>query len=209
MYPPRTPTKSHDSTVNSLIRNLSIKWSLGLPIRDTVWSPAKIPNPDAPQEKILTRLRFLYFKDATALHGVIASFEEWARPVVSNWKWKPQQERGTIPTSSGANVFKKDSFLKTSEVPESAVASLIIYLSKLLEDEVYLVKARMESNQSPPANNVDQPGDDGEAASPEKRPLTRVSMAKSPKKRQTTLDFRKVVPQEQSGTAISEFEHGR
>jgi len=217
MYPPRTPTKSHDSTVNSLIRNLSIKWSLGLPIRGASWSPSEIRNPDSPQEKVLTRIRFLYFKDPAALHGVVANFEEWARPSITNWKWKPQQERGTIPTSaSGANVFKRDSFLKTNEVPESAVASLLTHLSKLLEDEVYLVKARMENHQSPPPNIEDQTGNHGtgnhgKAASPEKRPRTRANIAKSPEKpkRQTILDFRKSAPQEQSGNRNHMYESDR
>lgn len=209
MYPPRTPSKSHDSTVNSLIRNLSIKWSLGLPIRDASWSPSGIRNPDSPQEKILTRIRFLYFKDPAALHGVVANFEEWARPVITDWKWKPQQEHGTIPTSaSRANVFTRGSFLKTNEIPESAVASLLAQLSKLLEDEVYLVKARMESNQSPPANISCQTGDHGNAVSPQKRPRTRVNMSKSPEKpkRQTTLDFGKLLPQEPSGSRSSIYE---
>lgn len=209
MYPPRTPTKSHDSTVNSLIRNLSNRWNLGLPIRDADWSPSQIRNPDSLHEKVLTRVRFLYFKDPAALHGVVANFEEWARPLITNWKWKPQQERGTIPTSgSGANVFKRDSYLKTNEVPESAVASLLAYLAKLLEDEVYLVMARMENHQSPPPNTEDQTGNHGKAASPEKRPRTRANMAKSPEKpkRQTTLDFRKSAPQEQSGNRNHMYE---
>ena len=209
MYPPKTPNKSHDSTVNSLIRNLSIKWNLGLPIRDASWSPSEIRNPDSPKEKILTRIRFVYFKDPAALHGVVANFEEWARPVISDWKWKPRQEHGTIPTSaSRANVFNRDSFLKTNEVPESAVASLLTHLAKLLEDEVYLVKARMESNPSPPANIVHQTGDHGKATSPQKRPRTRVNMAKSPEKpkRQTTLDFGKLLPQEQLGSRKSIYQ---
>ena len=202
MYPPRTPTKSHD-IINALVANLSAKWNLQLPVRYAATSPSERQDPDSPREKILTRIRFLYYKDSTALDGVIADFEEWAHPVITNWTWKPQQERGTIPTSaSGASDFERDSFLKTTKIPESAVASLQVHLAKLLEDEIYLVKARMESNQSPPAKTSAGAGDRRETISPQRRPRTRASVVKSPEKskRQTTLDFRKSVPQEQSGS---------
>lgn len=202
MNPPRTPTKAHND-FNIFIRNLSAKWNLQLPVRYAPTSPSQRPNPDSPQEKILTRIRFLFFKDPKALIGVIANFEEWAHPVVTNWKWKPQQERGTIPTSApGVNGFNRDSFLKRTEIPESAIASLVTHLSKLLDDEIYLFKARVESQQSPPANRPDYTPDQGTATSPERRHRTRASMAKSPEKpmRQTILDFGKSAPQEQSGS---------
>lgn len=121
MYPPRTPNKAHDY-LNGIIKSLSAKWSLNLPIRETPWSPSRIENPDDAGEKILSRMRFLYFKDRKALDGVIYSFEDWARPVISDWKWKPRQEPGTIPTApKGVNASHRNSFIKTTDIPQSAI----------------------------------------------------------------------------------------
>jgi len=204
MHPPNTPTKSHDH-LNSIVRSLSAKWSLPLPIRETPWSPSRIVNPDNSEEKVLTRLRFLYFKNPEALNGVIAGFEEWAQPAISEWKWKPQQDRGTIPTSAvGANVLPRNSFLKTVDIPQSVIHDLLTYLLRLLDDEIYLVKARIEANPPAISEKLDHGEDHHRTVSPRKRPRARDKtgiLAEKPK-RQTTLDFGKAVPREQSGSSI-------
>ena len=195
MNPPKTPTKAHDD-LNNLVRNLSAKWNLQLPVRYVATSPSQRQrqNPDSLLEKILDRIGFLYFKDMTALHGVIANFEEW---VVTGWKYKPLQEPGTIPVSAtGA------SFLRTSQIPQSAIGSLLKHLSKLLEDDFYLVKARMESHQSLPAMSVRTHRDSswgcftGETSQSESQPREVAGKAE----RQATLDFGKSGLQEQSGS---------
>ncbi|KAI9878540.1 MAG: hypothetical protein M1830_000594 [Pleopsidium flavum] len=205
MYPPSTPTKSHDN-LNSIVRSLSAKWSLRLPIRETPWSPSRIENPHNPKEKVLTRLRYLYFQNPKALNGVIAGFEEWARPVISDWKWKPRQEHGTIPTSAaGAKGLPGNSFLKSAEIPESAVNDLLTYLLELLDDEIYLMKASIEANLPLFSDKVDRSDDHHETDLPRKTPRARdnTEVPVEQPRRQIALDFGKAVPQHQSDSALN------
>ncbi len=211
---PQTPTKAYDN-VSNIIRKLSAKWDLGLPIRETPWSPSRIEDPQSPQERIFSHIRYLNFKDPTALNQVIASFEEYAGPKRSEWKWKPRQEAGTLPTSTvGGSAWPRESFLKTREVWKSATLDLLQYLLKLLDDEVYIVRARDEGTRTPLTGEPHQQGNFSGDVPPEKPKRPRAKSVVSPSKakpaispgkakRQTTLDYLKTVPQDKSGRGLS------
>ena len=71
MLNPKTPTKADDE-IEKLKRSLSAKWGIQFPVRDLTWSPSR-SNLGLVEEKILTCIQFLYFRDG-ALHHAIEQF---------------------------------------------------------------------------------------------------------------------------------------
>ncbi|KAI9725023.1 MAG: hypothetical protein M1812_000299 [Candelaria pacifica] len=156
MNPPSTPKKTSDE-LNEYIRSLSESWALQLPLRQDIWSPSSRSrnerNTNNEAFRCVAHIRYLFYKRPTALQGVRISLSEYARGHVTDWKFKPRQEPGTLPQLPLPAV--KDQFLARSDISDQLAAKLRHYLLKLLEDEVYMVKEK----HAPTAQNLDADGD--------------------------------------------------
>ena len=143
MEAPKTPTKARDDGINSIVKSLCSKWGLKLPIRDTPWSPSKIPHPGAVEERVLVRIRFLFFKDRDALDSAVKQFEDHAPYVFSEWKFKPQAELEVLPSlPSSESALRRDSALLRDDVTvtERVTAELAENLLHCLDQAAELVR---------------------------------------------------------------------
>lgn len=98
---PSTPSKKADEDINRLIDDLEQRYNLQLPIRDPTWSPAKNTNASTDQQ-ILSCIKYLYFKDRSALTSSIEQFEGHASAIGSKWIFKPKGEPDTLPRHQAA-----------------------------------------------------------------------------------------------------------
>lgn len=147
MEAPRTPTKSRDDGINTIAKKLCAKWGLKLPIRDTPWSPSKISHPGAIEEKVLARIRFLYFKDREALDEAVKQFEDHAPYIYSEWFFKPQAELNVLPSLAPSDsALRRETALRRDDVTVSAcvAAALAENLLHCLDQAAELVRLRVE-----------------------------------------------------------------
>ena len=108
---PSTPSKTKaDEGINKIVDDLVQQWNLHLPIRDATWSPSKNTNQSIDQQ-ILFCIRFLFFKDRSALDDSIAQFEKHARTIQSDWHFKPRAEADVIPSRTRHESARREELL--------------------------------------------------------------------------------------------------
>ena len=119
---PSTPTKKGDG-INQIVRRLNAQWGLNLSVRESLWSPSKVPNPDSKEERIFRLIRFLYFKHFASLQDAIRKFELHAsRQTSSKWVFKPGADPDTLSlraaqgSPSGPNGSVKQTHLSGSVI---------------------------------------------------------------------------------------------
>lgn len=139
--PPVTPSKQKEDP-RTTINHLNSRWKLDLREED-LCSPysesAEVPA--EPSRLCVKIVRFLFYQNRPALESVISNFEEWARGIASAWRWKPRQERGTLPLRQPEDSMLLQNFLvEKVDMTESKRAELIAHLVDLLKDECYLLK---------------------------------------------------------------------
>lgn len=145
---PKTPTKQDDEL--TLITNaLSAKWNLKFPLRGPLWSPSRIKHPESSGEQVLSRLRFLSFKNKEALQYALTHFEgqagETRSGVCSQWIHKPQAEMDVIPSRSRpSNPVDQNSFLKRIEIDEATASKLMETLLQNLDRVAACVKQKTD-----------------------------------------------------------------
>ncbi|KAI9731989.1 MAG: hypothetical protein M1834_004440 [Cirrosporium novae-zelandiae] len=151
MNAPYTPSKS-DAGVNAYVQLLNSRWNLDLPFHDpALWSPSRKNlsknGVNVLRNNCLGYIKHLHNEDGHALNRVIEDFEEWAKFIRSEWRWKPNQEEEVLPSISRSNsLLLESSFLKRNRIDELAIPKLLAHLEKLLYDECYLVQGRIRSN---------------------------------------------------------------
>lgn len=80
--------------IDDIIDDLNARWDLSLP---KLHGPnAGHTDSESTARKCSRRIQYLCYKTDN-IHKVIKSFEEQARPIQSQWVFKPSQERGTLP----------------------------------------------------------------------------------------------------------------
>ncbi|KAI2083494.1 hypothetical protein LOZ36_005572 [Ophidiomyces ophidiicola] len=134
---PQTPKTGRGC--EQILLSLSIKYNLDLPIAEQR-TPAKQPRTIA--EKCVSGLTYLHFNGRS--ERVVQDFEDWAKPVLSDWIHKPNQERGTLPApplKSLSTSFIQRSVIECSKnISTDQRKQLLVYLLKLIEDEVWILK---------------------------------------------------------------------
>ncbi|KAL2220159.1 putative RNA-directed RNA polymerase [Thermoascus aurantiacus ATCC 26904] len=145
---PRTPAKKSGEELSRIIESLNVKYDLQIP-NDPIFSPSvREKQRESLENKCFNGLRWLYYNRSADVRSVIANFEEWAGPRLSQWVFKPRQEFGTLPTRY---------FLRTDgykAIPEEERQKRLRYFEKLIRDEIYLLT--QGSNGSLP---LDRPRD--------------------------------------------------
>ncbi|KAI9788594.1 MAG: hypothetical protein M1835_002180 [Candelina submexicana] len=143
MNQPRTPKKAPDG-LNEFIQALSETWALQLPLRQDTLSPSSRArlekNTNAEASRCVAGIKYLYYKDKDALRKIEEDLGEYARSMVVDWKYKPQQEPGTLPQLPIPAV--RNYYLAKLEKSSQAPNDLRERLLKLLEDARYLVVER-------------------------------------------------------------------
>ena len=139
--PPVTPSKQKEDP-RTTINHLNSRWKLDLREADLCSSHSKSAEvPAEPSQLCVKIVRFLFYQNRPALERVISNFEEWARGIASAWRWKPRQERGTLPLRQPEESMLLQNFLvEKVDMTESKRAELIAHLVDLLKDECYLLK---------------------------------------------------------------------
>ena len=136
MNPPLTPTKA-GKDINSIIQNLSDKWNLQIPLRDSLWSPSRNTNKST-EGQIYSAVQYLYWqkgKTEGALAHAIAQFEDLAR---RHWVPKPRAEPDVLPGSDRPNAHQH-TFLRTrgsSDEDAEHLRDILLGVLKSLVDKV-------------------------------------------------------------------------
>jgi len=122
---PSTPsTRKANAEINKLVYDLTQRWNLQLRIRDATWSPSKSTNEPIDQE-ILSCIRFLFFKDGSALDSAITQFEQHAKTIRSAWRFKPRAESDVIPSRTlDQSTKREDSLAVEVAIDEEVSANL-------------------------------------------------------------------------------------
>lgn len=122
---PSTPSsRKANAEINKIVYGLAQQWNLPLPIRDESWSPSKSTKEHI-DEQILSCIRFLFFKDRSALDNVITQFEQHAKTIQSDWRFKPRGESDVVPSRTHDQSAKRDETLATeAAVDEKTSADL-------------------------------------------------------------------------------------
>ena len=136
MLNPKTPTKADDG-IERLKQSLSAKWGIQFPVRDLTWSPSR-SNLSLVEEKILTCIQFLYFRDG-ALHHAIEQFEKHAFTLCSQWRFKPRAEVDVLPPRE-YSTLKKDFLHKRDQLDRDMIKELTDGLWHQLSQVVDRVK---------------------------------------------------------------------
>lgn len=120
---PSTPsTRKANAEIKKIVYDLVQKWNLQLPIRDATWSPSKSPNEHIDQQ-ILSCIRFLFFKDRSALDSAITRFEQHAKTIQSEWRFKPRAESDVIPYRTEYQSAKREEFLAVEVALDEKVSA--------------------------------------------------------------------------------------
>lgn len=108
---PSTPSsRKANAEITKIVYDLTQQWNLQLPIRDESWSPSKSTKEHI-DEQILSSIRFLFFKNRLALGSVITQFEQHAKSIRSDWRFKPRGESDVIPSRTHDQSAKRDEIL--------------------------------------------------------------------------------------------------
>ena len=134
---PKTPTKADNKFVVT-VNQLKYDWGLQLPIGDgeMPWSPSQSERTD--EAKILRSMRYLFYRDRKAFDYTITCFEEQARIISSNWKFKPRADLDVIPSSKSAS--SNDNFIMRRDLNETAVSKITARLLHIVTTIAELVK---------------------------------------------------------------------
>ena len=94
---PKTPVKRRDDEVMIFLRNINIRWSLDLPVREEKYSPSQVARSSPCREQCAMYIKYLFFQDRPTLYKLIDSFDEVIKESRPGWTVKPSQEGGTLP----------------------------------------------------------------------------------------------------------------
>ncbi|KAL8691947.1 MAG: hypothetical protein Q9218_002929 [Villophora microphyllina] len=104
-----------DDEIGRITTSLSAKWDLRFP-PPVARSPATI-NQERPEEKVLARLRYLFFYDRknsrAATKYAIDCFEQFAPKLLAGWVEKPRAEVDVLPTRTRSATIRQQGFLST------------------------------------------------------------------------------------------------
>lgn len=144
---PETPTKADDG-IEKLKQSLSAKWGIQFPARDSTWSPSR-SNLSLVEEKILTRIQFLYFRDG-ALRHAIEQFEKHASTLCSQWQFKPRAEVDVLPLRE-YSTLKKDFLQKRDQLDRGTIKEL----TEVLWHQLNQVADRVKKGEKFPIPTVE------------------------------------------------------
>lgn len=145
----KTPTKKNDE-LTSITNELSAKWNLRFPHRGPLWSPSQIKNPNSSGEQVLSRLKFLSFKNQEALQYALLHFKTHAGEILSGihceqWMHKPQAEWDVIPRRYPPSKQLDDkSFLKRNDIDEVTASRLMDNLLQILDRVTACVRQKTD-----------------------------------------------------------------
>lgn len=128
MLHPSTPSKADDK-IEEIKLSLAQKWGINLPPRDINWSPSR-RDPNRLEDKILSRIQYLYFKGG-ALAIAVDEFENRAKAIYSEWRYKPRADSSVLPTCPGG-----DSYLRRRDLPDEGAVQLLTETLLLCLDQV-------------------------------------------------------------------------
>ncbi|KZF20397.1 hypothetical protein L228DRAFT_285105 [Xylona heveae TC161] len=146
MTTPKTPNGRRDGGIKKIIDELNGKYNFQLPDRNGApWSPSEIPNRDRIEERILSHIKFLYFKNGD-INGAIQNLDEYAKGLISNWVYKPDQDPDVIPgqQSKGKERLSVGGFLRTPQTSSNLVQELRRYFLEQLVSETALLRTKFE-----------------------------------------------------------------
>ncbi|KAL8781213.1 MAG: hypothetical protein Q9213_006106 [Squamulea squamosa] len=149
-----TPTGADDE-IRRITLDLSAKWSLRFP-QPGLRSPAKRNN-ENPEEQVLSRLRYLYFRNRNALNQAIDCFERIAPELLAGWIVKNHAEPDVLPSRTRSGAARQDNYLfKRPALNDKQASDLMQALLR------YLIEA-VENVRKDPIVQVDQGWQQGNA----------------------------------------------
>ncbi|KAL8905139.1 MAG: hypothetical protein Q9171_006787 [Xanthocarpia ochracea] len=134
-----TPSRADDE-IRRITLDLSAKWGLVFPQLGPR-SPAKT-NSERPEEKVLGRLRYLYFHDRrqnqAATKYAISCFEQLAPKLLAGWIVKTQGDSDVLPTRTRSGAVRQNSFLSrkpglNDEQASDLMQALLRYLTEVVK----------------------------------------------------------------------------
>lgn len=137
-----TPTKANDE-IGRITTSLSAQWDLRFP-PPVARSPAKIDR-DLPEEKVLARLRFLFFHDRknnqAATKYAVDCFEQFAPKLLAGWITKPWAEEDLLPTRTRSATIRQQGFLsKKPALNDEQASDLMQALLRYLDDTISAIR---------------------------------------------------------------------
>lgn len=143
MQQPETPTKrlATDKFLKT-VDHLYIRWGLSLPRRDALSSPSKILREDSVEEQVVARIKYLSFKDETALDSAVEAFERNAALICQGWKWKPDADHDLLPRrdSTTSASLASGSFIRRSVTDPVVMTELMERLLDVVKQAAERVK---------------------------------------------------------------------
>src|SRR5215471_5121683 len=112
MASPRTP-RTREGYLRQ-IDALNLEFNLELPNHDATSPSARLELKQTLGDDCTSRIKFLYYRHPVLLQKLVENFEEWARPVLSEWVWKAGQSPGTLPSRPAASSFLRSDILARS-----------------------------------------------------------------------------------------------
>lgn len=152
---PRTPSKADDK-IKSITDSLAANWNLQFPAWDATYSPSTVRDPSRVEEQVMSRLRFLIFKDPDGLAVACERFEKHAETiqaetVQSQWKHKPRADSDLLPRRLHAEIsFQRDPLLRRPQVSEATAGQLMKTLLHCLD----LAADHAKQTQQSPSSKI-------------------------------------------------------
>ena len=139
---PETP-KEKGRVVDKILQRLNSDWDLQLPrLHGKAAEAAESTN--AVAKKCSARIRYLCFRHDD-LESLIEEYDSTARQLYSQWRFKPRQEKGTLPilpvkkSGLAGDVVKKRN-LGLVRLSPSQRQDLLQLLDRTLEDDYLLAR---------------------------------------------------------------------
>ncbi|KAL8699502.1 MAG: hypothetical protein Q9224_001379, partial [Gallowayella concinna] len=131
-----TPTKADDEILR-ITRDLSAKWGLRFPEHGPRSPSAR--RMEQPEEKVLSRLRFLYFHDhrnnQAATNYGIGCFEQMAPRLLAGWIPKSLADPDVLPTRTRSGIVRKEAYIsKKPTLSDEQAVDLMQALLRYLID---------------------------------------------------------------------------
>ncbi|KAL8711460.1 MAG: hypothetical protein Q9220_004118 [cf. Caloplaca sp. 1 TL-2023] len=138
MNAPETPSKADDE-IRRITLDLSAKWGLKFPLA-ALQSPAK-RDQGRPEEKVLSRLQFLYFYDKNhnqaATKYAIDCFERLAPKLLAGWIGKPDADEDVLPIRTRSEAARRQIFLtRTPVLSEEQASDLMLALLRYMDEAI-------------------------------------------------------------------------
>ncbi|KAL9034753.1 MAG: hypothetical protein Q9214_006900, partial [Letrouitia sp. 1 TL-2023] len=141
MSTPGTPTKT-DYAIRDITNSITVKWGLQFPPIDIPRSPLE-KDRGRPEEKVLSRLQYLYFHDKKNANGAIdwaiGNFEQYALQAHSQWVTKPNADIDVLPRRglrSESTLYRNSLSKKapvSAEMMDDLMQGLLHFLDKAVE----------------------------------------------------------------------------